>query len=63
MIMLRQVTQYLGLKYASLSHRFGPPELYSGDGSSEVIDGTKLGFAKSLPILIIAIETAQDIAD
>ncbi|PKS09624.1 hypothetical protein jhhlp_004243 [Lomentospora prolificans] len=37
------VVQYLGIKYASLSHRFSIPELYSGAGGSIVTDATQLG--------------------
>ncbi|EXJ69315.1 uncharacterized protein A1O5_07351 [Cladophialophora psammophila CBS 110553] len=37
------VTQFLNVKYAALSHRFGCPVLYEGAGSSGVIDATKIG--------------------
>lgn len=37
------VVQYLGIKYASLKHRFGPAELYNGPGTSVGIDATQLG--------------------
>lgn len=38
------VAQYLGIKYASLKHRFGAPELYDGSDAPGGIDSTKLGY-------------------
>lgn len=38
------VAQYFGIKYASLKHRFGVPELYNGSRSSGVTVADKLGY-------------------
>jgi carboxylesterase type B len=37
------VTQFLGIKYASLKDRFAASELFEYDGWKGVIDGTKSG--------------------
>ncbi|KAK5195057.1 hypothetical protein LTR99_002704 [Exophiala xenobiotica] len=36
------VTQFWGIKYASLGHRFGTPEIYAGQ-ASDTVDATKVG--------------------
>ena len=43
------VTQFLNVKYAALSHRFGCPVLYEVAGSSEVINATQIGYATLFP--------------
>jgi len=37
------VTQFWGIKYASLGHRFGASEIYTGQ-SSGTVDATKVGY-------------------
>ncbi|KAK5088282.1 hypothetical protein LTR05_002499 [Lithohypha guttulata] len=37
------VVQYRGIKYASLKHRFGPPELHTRCEKPAVVDATKVG--------------------
>jgi hypothetical protein len=37
------VTQFLGIKYASLKDKFAPSEVYEHNKNNGVIDGTNLG--------------------
>ncbi|EXM14306.1 Carboxylesterase, type B [Fusarium oxysporum f. sp. vasinfectum] len=37
------VTQFLGIKYASLDHRFGTPKLYNGQASSGFVNAKSVG--------------------
>ena len=37
------VTQFLGIKYASLKDKFAPSEVYEHSKGNGVVDGTKLG--------------------
>jgi hypothetical protein len=37
------VTQFLGVKYASIKDKFAPSEVYEHNKTNGVIDGTKLG--------------------
>lgn len=41
------VVQFSGIKYASLGHRFGVPELYGGNGSNDKVDATRLGYIQT----------------
>jgi hypothetical protein len=55
------VIQYLGLKYASLEHRFAEPELATYDASS-TIDGMKHGLVPLGPnIMLLALTHKPDL--